>query len=164
MKRIIFLLLNIFPISSFAADYTISVKASGQSMFFYKKSDNSKLGEFINVGGINAIKTSSGQIQLGQVLNIVFSNPSCTGTMYVQLTPFGIVNAIVYNNGSYYRMTGYNVVVPIQSRLDASTGNCDAISANLNVVPAELVIDTTGLIPLTNSGIFDTSTYYFKAE
>lgn len=168
MKK--FILFSLFlSFSAIAADFTISLQSFGDGSkknYYYRKSNNLKLGEYVFLGGQHGVKLSNGEIQNNQLFNILFSGPGCTGSIYVQGT--GIpVGMYITNNGAYYRVEGPHLANPIQSRLQFNTTICESLSATLNSAPISPAASSTGFIDLTGAssqGLNDTNMFYLKVE
>ena len=172
MKTLLLTFFSLLSLSASAADFTISLQPAGgpkEKLFFYKKSDNSKLGEYDNFGGPNVIRTTSGKMQMTQSnIGVVFDQAGCVGTSYAQISPFSILGVHFFSAGSFYKFVGPISTLPVLSRKEWNSGSCTEFGSptNLTVAPIQSV-SSDGLIDLTGAagnGLFDNSQFYYKSE
>lgn len=152
-----------FSSQVFSADFTISLQSSEKKMYVYRKSDNTKLGEYFSNGGNHAIKLSNGKIQLIGRVFITYESFDCTGEPYSQTANYAI-GAYTQNGSSFYEVIGPVLAsAPMNSRRNES-GVCQQLSSTFNVIKVA-PYNGTDLIDFTGvNGYFDANFFTNKLE
>lgn len=126
-----------------AADFTISVQSPAPKLEVFRKSDRTKLGEFVQLGTLYTYKTDSGKYISTGLSTIYFDQSDCSGNAFIGGGMY-VKGMYIQNFDKYYQVLDNAPATnsSYSSNRAGSTGNCVNNASSQNMLPLQPYLGT----------------------